>query len=339
MYLWTYQASLGGGCRGGGRLAFRILGAALLGAFCAGIRAESAGEASATWEGLDDHVLSGTYTLRFTVETHDGRPAAGKPWELTAGGQMPGDPPRRTAASGVVPPSGVVEVAGLAGVDKAVTAEELKRMRRFAPWFGVNVDGDMVGQVSFFEWGKTGADNLPVEFLPLRDGEKIRESEYRLPPDLGETAPDIALHELGTSRTVRLSDLRGQAVLLEFWSAKCHSCEDLLNRNQTMLERRGKEWAGKAVIFTVNTDKDPAAAAGFVKSKGWSAMRHGWCGDGGTGRYSKAAKAYVVTATPAAILISSTGKILWRGRPHELNVEQTLARLASRADAERLPPG
>ncbi len=43
-------------------------------------------------------------------------------------------------------------------------------------------------------------------------------------PLLGRRAPDFALQTLDGSRTVRLSDLRGQVVVINFWASWCRDC-------------------------------------------------------------------------------------------------------------------
>ena len=43
-------------------------------------------------------------------------------------------------------------------------------------------------------------------------------------PLIGRRAPDFALQTLDGSRTVRLSDLRGQVVVINFWASWCRDC-------------------------------------------------------------------------------------------------------------------
>ena len=43
-------------------------------------------------------------------------------------------------------------------------------------------------------------------------------------PLIGQRAPDFALQTLDGSRTIRLSDLRGQVVVINFWASWCRDC-------------------------------------------------------------------------------------------------------------------
>lgn len=285
------------------------------------------GELAQAWSAFDDSSVTGPFTLLFRLDTHDGKPAVGRRWTLVAGGLMPGDPPARQVAEGTVPESGLVEVTGLAGIEKRTTVEELKRQRRFAPWYTVMANGRRLGQVSFFEWGKLGPDNRISEILPPSDGKRVREREYKIPPEAGETAPDVTLTDLATRLPLRLSDLRGQVVLLEFWSSKCHSCESVMEKNEELLKRRGKDWLGKAMILAANIDQDIATVTEFLRDRDWKNIHHAWSGEGGTGQYSQAARTYVVTGTPVAILIGRDGRIAWRGSPWEINLEQSIDQL------------
>ncbi len=54
-------------------------------------------------------------------------------------------------------------------------------------------------------------------------------------PGIGEVAPDFALKLLDGS-TLRLSDLRGQVTVVNFWSPECQPCEDELPDLQTVWE-------------------------------------------------------------------------------------------------------
>jgi len=55
---------------------------------------------------------------------------------------------------------------------------------------------------------------------------------------LGQPAPDFALPDLG-GETVRLSDLRGQVVLVNFWGTYCPPCKEEMPDLQQLYQRHG----------------------------------------------------------------------------------------------------
>lgn len=70
----------------------------------------------------------------------------------------------------------------------------------------------------------------------------------RLPrsPRVGEMAPEFALQTLDGTRTVQLSDFRGQPVLLFFWAITCSACV----KEQPIIQRfyAQQQAAGKPLI-------------------------------------------------------------------------------------------
>ena len=72
----------------------------------------------------------------------------------------------------------------------------------------------------------------------------------------GEAAPDFALKNTA-GENLRLSEWRGEVVLLSFWADWCGRCSDQLDQ----LERLQPRYAGQGVRFVaVNIDSDSRAA-------------------------------------------------------------------------------
>ncbi|MCK9486965.1 MAG: redoxin domain-containing protein [Dehalococcoidia bacterium] len=69
-------------------------------------------------------------------------------------------------------------------------------------------------------------------------------------PDLGAEAPDFVLEMAGTGEHVRLSDFRGQTVVLNFWATWCVPCRTEMPDLQAAYEDDG------VVVLAVN-DKEP----------------------------------------------------------------------------------
>lgn len=82
-------------------------------------------------------------------------------------------------------------------------------------------------------------------------------------PEVGAQAPDFALQTL-EGATVRLSDLRGQVVLLNFWATWCGPCRGELLTLQDRYNHGGFE------ILAINFDEPTAQIRPFVTNLGLS---------------------------------------------------------------------
>ncbi|HXI66357.1 MAG TPA: TlpA disulfide reductase family protein [Steroidobacteraceae bacterium] len=79
---------------------------------------------------------------------------------------------------------------------------------------------------------------------------------------LGRVAPDFALHA-AAGDTVRLSEHRGEVVVLSFWSSRCTSCRTQLTAlNRSFATYRS---AGLA-MYGVGVDDDPTQARDFARA-------------------------------------------------------------------------
>jgi peroxiredoxin len=81
---------------------------------------------------------------------------------------------------------------------------------------------------------------------------------------VGERATDFTLRDLA-GKPVRLSELRGQIVLLDFWASWCAPCKKELPALEA-LQKKYKASGKNVVILTVNIDKDRANAEKFLQS-------------------------------------------------------------------------
>ncbi len=83
---------------------------------------------------------------------------------------------------------------------------------------------------------------------------------------LGQAAPDFALHAAGGDN-VRLSEHRGEVVVLSFWSSRCSPCRAQLSALDRSLATYRS--AGLAV-YGVGVDDDPVQARDFAHTAGVS---------------------------------------------------------------------
>jgi len=83
-------------------------------------------------------------------------------------------------------------------------------------------------------------------------------------PAAGSAAPDFALKEIGGSN-LRLSEYRGDVVVIAFWASWCGPCRETLAE----LNRLAARAPGTApVVLGVNVDGDAARAASIAGSLG-----------------------------------------------------------------------
>lgn len=78
-----------------------------------------------------------------------------------------------------------------------------------------------------------------------------------LPRHIGTTAPAFTIHD--GSQTLRLSQYRGQVVLLNFWASWCAPCVDEIPSLLALHHR-----LPQVVILGVSADEDPDAYRNFL---------------------------------------------------------------------------
>ena len=81
-------------------------------------------------------------------------------------------------------------------------------------------------------------------------------------PLIGQSAPDFALHAV-VGGNARLSEHRGDVVVLSFWSSRCTPCRTqlaALNRSLATYRSAG------LTMFGIGVDDDPVQARDFARS-------------------------------------------------------------------------
>ena len=120
-------------------------------------------------------------------------------------------------------------------------------------------------------------------------------------PGASVLAPDFQLQDL-SGKTVRLSDFRGHAVLVDFWAAWCDPCRESIPGYGKIYEARRA--AGFAVLG-VDEDDAKTDVAAFARAH---AVAYPLLRDSDRRAY----EAFRVRGLPTAILIGPDGRIARR---------------------------
>jgi len=122
---------------------------------------------------------------------------------------------------------------------------------------------------------------------------------------VGEQAPDFTVTTLA-GKQMKLSDLHGKVVFLDFWATWCAPCIAELPSVKRAHDEFGKD--GEFVVLGISLDAEADTVRNFLKSKQYQ-WEQAVLGPAET---NPVAQKYFVAGIPATFLIDRDGKVVGR---------------------------
>ena len=153
---------------------------------------------------------------------------------------------------------------------------------------------------------------MPVPFLRTLTLAAALSAATALAQSPGQAAPDFTLTDTA-GKAVKLSDLRGKYVVLEWTNPDCPFVRNQYDKRG--MQAQQKRWSGQDVVWvTINSTnkshsefKAPAVMASWMKAQGGAPAVLSVDGD------SAVARTYGVKTTPEMYVIDPAGKVVYAG--------------------------
>ncbi len=147
---------------------------------------------------------------------------------------------------------------------------------------------------------------------------KNRPSDQESGLTVGARAPEFALRDL-QGKTVRLTDQKGQVVLIDFWATWCRPCKKELPLIQRAYDRYKEKGL---VVLTINTDLQREVVPYYMSENGYTFPV--LFADG------KIQLAYNVRGIPALFIIDENGSVRFYRRGFNPGLQEEISRMMSR---------
>jgi len=135
-------------------------------------------------------------------------------------------------------------------------------------------------------------------------------TSYSPPPSIGEMAPEVELPDLN-GKNLKLSQLRGNMVLVSFWSTWCAACNAIKNPEYRRLYNKYKDYtfdnADGFTIYSVAFDSDKSKWQRRIEEQQLDWPTHVIDQDS---YYSYYWFIYNIKSIPSSFLLDETGKVI-----------------------------